>query len=289
MTLADKIKQTFPTEIHFPIELKLFCDWIEENGYDSIASDFKLHASSNAMIKYFDNGEKLEKHIAAFGHSGDGGIFALWKTDKSQKIVHLGSEGNNWFVVANNFIDFLTILAIGYPNLACDDLQKPPSEHNPNNKFKNWIETTFGLTVPDSAKKLTDKTDRTFTRWLFDILQTGDNFERFDPDSKHNLQFHSIEYRLIATKVPDNKAKFIGDLRKVSALSIAELMKGLNQLPIVVYENATYFNGELSLANFPKNDRDALIYLTENYKNEVTLEYRNNARQSEKEGFKPIA
>lgn len=286
MTLADKIKQTFPNKINFPKELRMFCDWIEENGYDSIVTEFRLRAASNLMTKYFEGGEKLEKHIAAFGHGGDGGIFAIWDAENTQKIVFLGSEGDNWFVVANSVVDFLVILAIGYPNLAHDDLQEPPLGKSPDIKFRNWIEQTFGLTVPDSANNVLNKADKTFTRWLYHTLQPNVDFEHFDPNSKHNLEFHAIEYRLVVSNVPANKSKFIGDLRKVSTMSISELMKGLNNLPMVVYESTTYFNGQLSLTNFPSGDREALIYLTETYKHEVMLQYRNNVRQSEKKEFK---
>lgn len=288
MTLADKIKQTFPSEVQFPAKLKIFCDWVDENGYDNIVTDFELHGFSNSMTHYFDNGQKLEKYIAAFGHSGDGGIFAIWQNGNDQKIVHLGSEGNDWFIVANNFVDFLNILAIGYANLANDDLQKPPTETKTDYKFKNWVETTFYLKVPNSAKKLTNRIDKTFTKWLFNSLQPGETFERFDQDNEHNKQFNSIEYRLVVIQVPDNKSKFIGELRKVSTLSISELLKQLNYLPLVVYESSTYFKGQLSLTNFPTLDKDNLIYLTSNYKSEIILEYRNNVRQSEKTDYRQL-
>ena len=287
MKFVDKIKQAFPTEIDFPIELQLFCEWIEENGYDSIATDFRLEAAPKLISTYFENGEKLERYLAAFGHSGDGGIFAIWQTDGEQKVVHLGSEGNNWFVVADSFVGFLARLAIGYRNLVYDDLQKPPAGTNADAKFKTWVEATFGLTVPDSAKHI-DKTDKTFTRWVFNILQPGVDFEHFDPDSKHNREFHSIEYRLVVSNIPDNKSKFIGDLRKASAMSISELMQGLRNLPVVVYESSTYFNGQLSLKNFPTNDREALLYLTEKYRQEVALQYRKRVRQSEKMEFREM-
>ena len=287
MNLTDNIKQTFPTEIDFPMELQLLCEWVEENGYDSIATDFRLGAAPNLVSSYFHNGGKLEKHLVAFANSSDGGIFALWRTNEGQKVVHLGSEGNNWFVLADDFADFVATLAIGYSNLAEDDLLNPPVGNGPDAKFKTWVETKFGLRIPDSAKNI-DKTDRAFTRWVFNTLQPGVDFDQFDPDSKHNLEFHSLEYRLLVSKIPENKSKFIGDLRKVSTLSISELMKGLNNLPIVVYEGSTYFNGQLSLKNFPSADKEALIYLTENYKDAVTLEYRKNVKQSEKTGFKEL-
>jgi hypothetical protein len=288
MTLANKIKQTFPTEVRFPIELEMFCNWVDENGYESILTDFELHGFPNSMTNYFENGQKLEKYIGEFGHSGDGGIFAIWQTENDQKVVHLGSEGNNWFIVANNFVEFLKILAIGYPYLADDNLQKPPTESSQNDNFKKWVETTFSLTVPNSAKKLVNKTDKTFTKWLFDNLQPADTFEHFDPDSEHNKQFNSIEYRLVVTNIPGNKSKLIGDLRKVSTMSISELLKQLSNLPLVVYESSTYFKGQLSLTNFPTPNKDNLIFLTENYKDEVVLEYRNSARQSERTDFKRL-
>src|SRR5690606_7686114 len=117
--------------------------------YDGIATDFRLEAAPYLISTYFENGEKLERYLVAFGHSGDGGIFAIWQIDGEQKIVHLGSEGNNWFVVADSFVGFLAKLAIGHRNLAHDDLQKPPAESSAEAKFKTWVGTAFGLTVPD--------------------------------------------------------------------------------------------------------------------------------------------
>ncbi|MFC7348324.1 hypothetical protein ACFQO9_16515 [Chryseobacterium zhengzhouense] len=288
MTTKDTIKQNFPTEVHFPIELEVLCNWIDENGYDNILTDIKLYGFQDSMTNYFDNGQKLEKYIGAFGHSADGSIFAILQIENNQKVVHLGPKGSNWFIVADNFVEFLKILAIGYPHLTEDDLEKPPIESNPNDKFKKWVETTFNVTIPNSAKKITNKADKTFTKWLFDNLQPDKTFEHFDPESEHNKQFNSIEYRLVVKNVPNNKSKFIGDLRRVSTMSISELLKQLNNLPFVVYESSTYFKGQLSIINFSTFDKDNLIFLTENYKNEVILEYRNNVKKSEKTDFKQL-
>lgn len=71
-------------------------------------------------------------------------------------------------------------------------------------------------------------------------------------------------------------------------MSISELLKQLNNLPFVVYESSTYFKGQLSIINFSTFDKDKLIFLTENYKNEVILEYRNNVKKSEKTDFKQL-
>ena len=113
---------------------------------------------------------------------------AFWLDENgNQKIVHLGSGSGSALVcvLAENTVDFLRLLAIGYEEICwSEDFDEPPPTEReeddptpivlPNAKFKKWVEDTFDTTVPATASEIVkhpsrmgdDDSDDEFFRWV---------------------------------------------------------------------------------------------------------------------------
>lgn len=111
---------------------------------------------------------------------GDGSEAAFWVDEEGeQRIVHLGSGSGSMMacVLAADAIDFLRLLAIGYPEICWpEDLVAPPSRvlGPAQATFRRWVETTFQVAIPpvgtDIVRHLSEYGDvdspDPFNRWL---------------------------------------------------------------------------------------------------------------------------
>jgi hypothetical protein len=113
----------------------------------------------------------------------DGSYAALWRDDEDRvRFVHMGSgSGSTWMgVIADDAVDFLRFLAVGYEEPAfseyfgCTPIEATAAEqYQPPTAFRDWVETTFGVTVPPTADGLVprpasmddDASDDPFWRW----------------------------------------------------------------------------------------------------------------------------
>ena len=93
----------------------------------------------------------------------------------SQPIVHLGSEGDEIYVLAPTTIDFLRLLAVGYGELGSAEFASPPSEEdepdNINPAFQNWVSDTFDVAIPVNGADIVGPADskhRKFQSWIDD-------------------------------------------------------------------------------------------------------------------------
>lgn len=271
--------------MHYPKELDILKEYIQNFGYDFI-TDFKLCEYSNIIRNYFDNGHLLESSIIDFGQSRDGGIYAIWNNNDEQKIVYLGSEGSDWYILTNNIQDFLVLLSIGYENILEENLKLKPIKKQ-NNNLKKWIKAKLNITVPNTAKNISQISDNSFVEFLHHKLKSQVSLEEFNPNSEYNNESHYIQYRLVIESYPKDKLIFIKKIRKVSQISISDLLK-IEKFPFVVYQNNTSFNGKLKLRNFNSSDKDYLIDIIENYSSNIKLEYRNSAKKSELKKFQKL-
>lgn len=124
----------------------------------------------------------LARRVAPFCRTGgDGSYAALWTDDTGvQRIVHLGSGSGSTMmcVLAHDPVDFLRLLAIGYDELCWPEIhhRTPQSLHDerreefeengweedlaelgafrPPSALRNWVGSTFGVAIPDTASEL---------------------------------------------------------------------------------------------------------------------------------------
>lgn len=96
----------------------------------------------------------------------DGSKAAFWIDEQgNQRIVHLGSGSGSVLtcVLAEDPVDFLRLIAIGYGEICWNDqYAAPPNEGrgpghlfvHPNIPFQNWVTETFHAAIPKCALEI---------------------------------------------------------------------------------------------------------------------------------------
>jgi hypothetical protein len=156
---ANALAASFPQGIELPNEFRALCDWVAAHGY-RISGYFKLRKHSDKTIRLWFGSDAAVGHLAQFGSGPDGSLYCIWRcNDGRHPIVHMGSEGQNNFVLASSPVDFLRLLAIGYDEIGFADLDRPPDAEDgqdyTNPAFQAWVATTFGVTIPKVGAEIT--------------------------------------------------------------------------------------------------------------------------------------
>jgi len=195
--LLSQLEKVLPSGMYVPDGIKLLYQWIEKNGFYSdsdvnglrYGSLYPVEALKNSwsetqreggtMINFFAEGpenlkywfglgeenHELNSKLCVFAQSGaEGSQCAFWLTESGeQKIVHMGSGSGSCLacVLADNEIDFLRLLAIGYDEICWDEeFPYPPNEHDnptfikPNIEFQSWVKSTFNVDIPKTALEI---------------------------------------------------------------------------------------------------------------------------------------
>jgi hypothetical protein len=191
--LLLQLRAVLPVQIEIPEPIVMLYDWIEQNGlyadqedglragflfpqqqlFDSWTDDSREGGTMVEFVAY--GGEDLHEWVGGkepigrrphvFARTGaDGSTAALWLNDVDQlKIVHLGSYSGSMLncILAENAVDFLRLLAIGYDEICWnDEFSVPPSMVNtgivvkPNESFQQWVRDTFHVTIPATALEI---------------------------------------------------------------------------------------------------------------------------------------
>ena len=172
---AASLRQSFPNSLSFPPELEQLCAWQEQHGYP-ISGDFQLQIDEeHDVIGNWFGTEEIVDRFGVFGAGPDGSLYAIWwQEDGRCPIVHLGSEGQNNFVLAEDMTQFLCLLAIGYREIGFDDLSATPQPHGVNPAFQQWVTTTFNVTIPRTGSEITDparQAHEDFQSWITRLLE----------------------------------------------------------------------------------------------------------------------
>ena len=192
--LVSQLEQVLPKGMKIPNEIRLLYQWIEDNGFFVDNSGGRvgfLHsekemknsrtetereggtiiefaAGGTENLKYWFGGkdnEEIRNRLCVFAQSGgEGSECAFWLTEKNElKIVHMGSGSGSILscVLADNAVDFLRLLAIGYDEICWDEcFPYPPNENDkdfivkPNKKFQDWVKSTFAVEIPQTALEI---------------------------------------------------------------------------------------------------------------------------------------
>lgn len=117
-------------------------------------------------MKYWFGHEAHEmlSRLCVFAKTGkEGSMAAIWLDPAGgQKIVHLGSGSGSTLVcvLAEEPIDFLRLLAIGYDEICWDEqFPAPPNQYpglfiHPHAAFRDWVSTTFGVSIPSTGREI---------------------------------------------------------------------------------------------------------------------------------------
>lgn len=176
MSTYQEIKKGIPNRVSIPAELEQLCNWTDTNGYP-ISGYFELREDDGETMKYWLGFDDLSDRFGIFGAGPDGSLYSFWIDDAGeQKIVHLGSEGDQLYILANNFIDFLRLLAMGYDEIGHADLNQTVRDWNIaigeeagegiNPKFQKWVEDTYQVTLPLKGNEIVNLENESFSKWI---------------------------------------------------------------------------------------------------------------------------
>lgn len=159
-----------------PPELASLCAWLGEHGYP-ISGGFELYADEHDSVRHWFATDAVVDRFGVFGKGPDGSLYALWRQDDGRfPIVHMGSEGQNNFVLAGSMRDFLRLLAVGYSEIGFDDLSALPDADGVNPEFQRWVESTFGVRVPRCGRDVTgpaQASHQDFEQWINGVVGGG--------------------------------------------------------------------------------------------------------------------
>lgn len=191
-TLQTEIERTLLPGMHVPEPLALLFAWIEDNGYfidrrgqrigllypwEKLkaewtpderpgGTDIEFFAKGNTDLKYWFGHETPEvlNRLCVFAKTGaDGSMAAFWLDERGkQRIVHLGSGSGSTLVcvLADDPVDFLRLLAIGYDEICWPSaFTLPPNSKgglfvHPNIEYQNWVTRTFSVSIPKAAAEI---------------------------------------------------------------------------------------------------------------------------------------
>jgi hypothetical protein len=191
-TLFNQIHRTLLPGMSIPEPLRLLFDWIEQRktyvdrdagrigflfpeeamkkGWTDSGrpggTDVSFMPEGNVNMKYWFRHERPEmlNRLCVFCQTGgDGSMAAFWlDPDGGQKIVHLGSGSGSTLVcvLADDAVDFLRLLAIGYDEICWSEaFDSPPNSDSdfivqPNTEFQNWVKSTFSVSIPTTAREI---------------------------------------------------------------------------------------------------------------------------------------
>ena len=147
----------------FP-EDKMKLDWTDDGRPGG--TDIGFAAEGNANLRYWFKSTDPEviQRLCVFAKTGgDGSMAAFWLADDgTQKIVHLGSGSGSvtLCILAEDPVDFLRLLAIGYDEICWGDAYpQPPNASGefivqPNVPYRAWVEENFQVTIPALATEI---------------------------------------------------------------------------------------------------------------------------------------
>lgn len=131
----------------------------------------EFNARGNADLHHWfgTSSPEILDRLCVFAKTGwDGSMAAFWLNDDgAQTIVHMGSGSGSVMVctLADNPVDFLRLLAIGYDEICWEDqyAQSPvPDDRGagrPDLRFATWVAQTFNVTMPDRGAEIVPHPD----------------------------------------------------------------------------------------------------------------------------------
>jgi hypothetical protein len=145
---AVEAERHFPKGISFPSELRKLFLWAAKHGYP-ISGAFELVMHDAQILTQRRMSVDAVRRLAIFGSGVDGAHYALWMQDDGEvRIVHIGAEDGNHFVIARTMREFLLLLAIGYADLGIENTADCAMVEGINPTFRKWVAREFMTIVP---------------------------------------------------------------------------------------------------------------------------------------------
>ena len=151
----EQIEATFPLGHKLPMPIVAICDYLAQYGYP-ISGCFELSLiGMEDLMGWFPNRPDVYQQFLPFGRGACGDIYAIWlhgeSTPDTGPIVMFGSEGE-LLVLAETSLEFCRLLCLGYSEVGLDAPKAIPSEYTETAKFRDFMISKFGFTLPDTAE-----------------------------------------------------------------------------------------------------------------------------------------
>ena len=198
-----------PYGFDFLEPLRQLFEWVEKQGYVVMGRDGELYGSlcggdrvgTAVELRGYTAEQTTSYTRSWFGDvtgnpatrlwpfaqtGGEGSMAALWLDDDRQtRIVHLGSGSGSMLtcVLAENGLDFLRLLAIGYEEICWnEEFAAPPQPWDEdgdtvNAPYRDWLQRAYGVTIPATGLEIVPEpvemgvlaTRDPFCRWVNDL------------------------------------------------------------------------------------------------------------------------
>ncbi len=170
----------------FP-EAEMRAGWTETGRPGGTNIDFYPEGDVNLRYWFRRDSAEIRSRLCIFCKTGgDGSTGAFWLDDEGrQRIVHLGSGSGSVMVcvLADDPVDFLRLLAIGYDEICWGEFDAPPNVSDgfmvsPNEPYRKWVEASFGVTIPERGNEIVrsradmgdTETPDPFCRWVNEMV-----------------------------------------------------------------------------------------------------------------------
>ncbi|PPF47237.1 hypothetical protein C5B85_02930 [Pseudoclavibacter sp. AY1F1] len=183
--LTNLLAPKLPDDISIPEPLERAWSWMESQGwgfenrngyfltpYAGTAELGIVFSPTESLTGWFEPDEPGYDRLFPLGQTDGSGSFAALWLDPSDAIrfVVLGSEGERLYL-ADDAVDFLRLLAIGYLELNDYVVVEEPSEEDEESvaalaPFRAWLEAEFGVDAP--ARWETREPDP-FDAWVAEV------------------------------------------------------------------------------------------------------------------------
>ena len=129
------------------------------NGPCGTGIEFMAQGNANMRHWFGRDDPAINDRLCVFARTGhDGSMAAFWLDDEGrQRIVHLGSGSGSTLVcvLADDPLDFLRLLAIGYDEICWGAFEGEPDEADGRNEaYRDWLVATFDATIPESGASI---------------------------------------------------------------------------------------------------------------------------------------
>lgn len=193
--LIEQLQNSLPVGMYIPEPFFLLYDWIERNGlykdingyrYGFLYPESEILSNTNPneqvggtsiefvsgghnkgeILAWFgkNNSEAITDRLCLFAQAGaEGSMAGFWLDDNNEiKIVVMGSGSGSiaMCILAENAVDFMRLLAIGYSEVCwLEDFPFPPNHNKdyivkPNEPFQQWVINTFNVSIPKTGVEI---------------------------------------------------------------------------------------------------------------------------------------
>ena len=156
-TNAEGLQAAFPDTIKLPDAIRKFHEWFDANGMPVSGQLFPIPHDDDD-IEWHSGGKRTLGRLGVVLGEDDGSRYCIWQSDDGrQPIVFLPAAGGEACVLAENAVEFLRLVAIGYEDTWNEVYRGEVFAHPPetddwiHTRFQDWVSETFDVTIPEAG------------------------------------------------------------------------------------------------------------------------------------------